>query len=334
MKRLFSKITITSKATNEEIIFSFVNDISIKSTWKEFVDTCEIKFPKKVTKGGKAIAIGQNSIFKRGDKIKIELGYYPTLETYFIGYVAQIETGSPLTLKCENEMFLLKQTTLTKSYKTINLNVLIPEIVSDFKSEVVDAELGSLRLTKVTPLQVLEEIKKTYSIESFFKDSVLYSGLIYVPKLTKIFNITFERHVVDSSLDWQNEDDIKIKLKAISMKPDNSKIEIEVGDADGETRTAHYYNLNESQLKEIATREISKFRFTGFRGGFTTFGNQKISHGDIINLRSNKFPEQNGYYFVDGVTTNFGMNGFRQVVELGRKAIVGTDYQSGNEINF
>jgi len=334
MKRLFSKITITSKATNEEIIIDFVNDISIKSTWKEFVDTCEIKFPKKITKAGTPIVVGLNSIFKRGDKIKIELGYYPKLETYFNGYISAIETGSPLTLKCENEMFILKQSTLTKSYKSINLNVLIPEIVSDFKTEVVDAELGSLRLTKVTPLQVLEEIKKTYSIEAFFKDSILYCGLIYVPKLTKVFNITFEQNIIDNALDWQNEDDIKIKLKAISMKPDNSKIEIEVGDPDGETRTAHYYNLNEQQLKDIATREIGKFRFTGFRGGFTTFGNQKISHGDIINLRSEKFPEQNGYYFVDGVTTNFGMNGFRQVVELGRKAIVGTDYQTGTETSF
>ena len=72
MKRLFSKITITSKATNEEIIIDFVNDISIKSTWKEFVDTCEIRFPKKITKDGNPIVVGLNSIFKRGDKIKVE----------------------------------------------------------------------------------------------------------------------------------------------------------------------------------------------------------------------------------------------------------------------
>lgn len=333
MKRLFSKITINKKS-GEELNISFVNNISIKSTWKEFVDTCEIKFPKKITKDGSPIVVGLNSIFTRGDKIKIELGYFPNLETYFSGYISKIETGSPLTLKCENEMFILKQTTLTKSYKSINLNILIPEIVSDFKTDVVDAELGSLRLTKVTPLQVLEEIKKTYSIESFFKDSVLYSGLAYIPKLTKVFNITFEKNIIDHSLEWQNEDEIKIKLKAISMKPDNSKIEIEVGDADGETRTGHWYNLNEKQLKDIATREISKFRFTGFRGGFVTFGNHKISHGDVINLRSNKFPEQNGYYFVDGVQTEFGMNGFRQNVELGRKAIVGTDFQQDEEIKF
>jgi len=322
MKRLFSKITFTHASGNTSV-FTYVNEISIKSTWKEFVDTCEIIIPKNTEKNGKTLVTGLNSLFKRGDKVKVELGYYPKLETYFTGYISKINLDAPLKLFCENEMFLLKQNTLTKSYKNVTLKQLLTDILpAGIKFSVPDATLGAFRITNVTPLQILEEIKKVYGMEAFFKNGVLYCGLMYIPEFSKVFNITKERNVIDNSLEWQNEEDVKIKVKAISMKPDNSKIEIEVGDVGGEQRTAHYYNLTETQLREIATREITKFKYTGYRGSFRTFGNSKISHGDIINLRSKKIKEQNGTYFVDGTETTFGQGGFRQNVELGRKAIV------------
>ena len=324
MKRLYSKITITDGKTGKNSVFTYVNEITIKSTWKEFTDTAEITIPKNTTKNGKPLVAGLNSLFSRGDKVKIELGYFPKLETYFTGYISKIELNTPIKLYCENEMYLLKKNTITKSYKSVTLDGLLSDIVdkSIKISTPKQTTLGAFRIKNVTPLQVLGEIKSTYGMEGFFKNGTLYVGLMYIPEFSKVFNITHERNVIDSSLEWQNEEDVKIKVKAISMKPDNTKIEIEVGDADGEQRTAHYFNLTESQLRDIATREISKFKFTGFRGSFTTFGNSKISHGDIINLRSKKLSEQNGTYFVDAVETSFGQGGFRQRVELGRKAIV------------
>jgi len=335
MKRLFSKITITSQKDGSVTTLNFTNNVSLKSTWKDFTDTAEIIIPKKITKGGKNIAVGLDSIFRRGDMVKIELGYYPKLETFFEGYISRVLLDAPITLFCENSSYLLKQNTVTKSYKSVNLKTLLSDILpSGITFETVDAELGQFRLSNVTPLQVLEELKKTYSLESFFRDGVLYCGLSYVPKNSNVFNITKERNIIDNNLEWKNEEDTKIKLKAISMKPDNSKIEIEVGDVGGEQRTAHYFNLSETELRASAERDIIKYRYTGFRGEFETFGNKKINHGDIINLRSYKIPEQNGAYFVDGVKTSFGMNGFRQMIELGRKAISGTDFSINELQNF
>lgn len=341
LKRLYSKITFTH-ASGKTSVFTYVNEIAIKSTWKEFTDTCTITIPKNTEKNGKPLVTGLNSLFKRGDKVKVELGYYPKLETYFTGYISKINLDAPLTLHCENEMFLLKQNTITKSYKIVTLNQLLKDIIppsikvstpSPTKEFPSNGTLGGFRITNVTPLQVLEELKKTYGLESFFKNGVLYCGLMYLPEFSKVWNITKERNVIDNSLEWQNEEDVKIKVKAISMKPDNTKIEIEVGDVGGEQRTAHYFNLTESQLKDIATREVTKFKFTGYRGGFTTFGNSKISHGDIVNLRSKKITEQNGTYFVDGVETTFGQGGFRQSVELGRKAIVNSNASIQNLVS-
>ncbi len=336
MKRLQSKITITSAESGDVTTLNFTNEISISSTWKKFVDTCEITIPKKITKGGQNIVVGLTSLFRRGDRIKIELCYFPDeLEVYFDGYISRVSMDAPVKLFCENSAFLLKQNTVTKSYKSVSLKTLLSDIMpTGITFEAVDAELGQFRLSNVTPLQILEELRKVYSLEGFFRDGVFYCGLAYVPKNSRVFNITKERNIIDNSLTWQNSEDVKIKLKAISMMPDNSKIEIEVGDVGGEQRTAHYFNLSESELKAVAEREIIKYKFTGFRGDFETFGNKKIEHGDIINLRSYKLPEQNGAYFVDGIETRFGMNGFRQRVSLGRKAISGTDFSINDLQNF
>lgn len=335
MNRLYSKITITSAESGDITTLNFTNEISISSSWKQFVDKCEVTIPKKITKGGQNIVVGLSSLFRRGDKIKIELGYFPLLETYFEGYISSVSMDAPIKLFCENESFLLKQNTTTKSYRSVTLKNLLSDVLpSGIEFEAVDAELGQFRLSNVTALQVLEELQKVYSLEGFFRNRILYCGLAYVPKNSRVFNITKERNIIDNSLSWQNEDDIKIKLKAISMLPNNSKIEIEVGDVNGEQRTAHYFNLSESELKASAERDIVKYRYTGFRGSFQTFGNKNIEHGDIINLRSYKLPEQNGAYFVDGVETTFGMSGFRQNVTLGRKAISGADFSINELQNF
>lgn len=314
MKRLNSEITIGANT------FDFVTDIEIKSTWKEFTDVATITIPKRITKKGQAITNGDNAIFKRGDKVEIKLGYYPNLVTVFTGYVNTVEIATPIKIEVHDAMFLLKQKSHTKSWKMVSLTELLSAVVSGVPVNSVSANLGSFRITNVTAVQILDELKSTYLLDCFVQNGTLYVGRQYIAEIQKTHEIIVERDVIDDNMVWTNEADTKIKLKAISMKPDNTKIEIEVGDTDGETRTAHYYNLSESDLKAIAEKELPKFKFTGFRGGFTTFGEPLIQHGDVIYYKSLKLPERNGKYFVDTVETSFGQSGFRQKIELGRKA--------------
>lgn len=316
MKRLNCEISIGSNT------FNFVTEIEINSSWKEFTDKASITLPKRITKGGQSIFNGTDSLFKKGDEVSIKLGYFPTLKTVFDGYVSRVEIDSPVVIHCEDEMFKLKQDTITKSYKSVNLTTLMDEISGDVDHESVSAELGQFRITNVTPCQVLEELKKTYKLDAFIKSKKLHVGLRYIPEQAEQHTLIFEKNIIEHSMEWQNEDDVKIRLKAVSMLPDNKKIEIEVGDTTGETRTAYFYNLDETELKAVAEREIPKFRFTGWRGSFTTFGEPQMNHGDTVKLKSLKFPEKDGEYFVDSVETTFGQGGFRQIVELGKKSEV------------
>lgn len=326
MKRLFSEITITSATTKAVTKFDFVAEIGITSTWKEFTDKATITIPKKITKGGQSIVNGSNAIFKKGDIVQIKIGYYPTLTTVFDGYIARVEIDAPVVLHCEDEMFKLKLNTITKSYKTINLKELVKDISGTTKTDVVDAELGQFRITNATPCQVLEELKSTYMLDAFIKNKTLHVGLRYIPELSKKHKLLFEKHIIEHSLEWQNIDDVKINMKMISMLPNNKKIEIEVGDVGGETRTAYFYGLTEKEMRKIALDEIKKFKYTGFRGGFTTFGEPVMNHGDVVELTSLKFPERNGEYFIDAVERKFGQSGSRQIVEIGLKSIVGNGF--------
>ena len=314
MKRLFSKITIGA------FELDFVNEIEMNSSWKTFTDTATIILPKKITKGGESIFNGDDAVIKKGDPVTIELGYFPELNVVFNGYVSKVENTSPVVIHCEDEMFLLKRNTITKSFKSVDLETLVGEIAGDVKFNTVDAEMGQFRISNVTPCQVLEEIKKVYLLDAFIQNKELHVGLQYIPETSTNHKLIFEKNIIDHSLEWQNLEDMKIKIKAISMLPNNKKIEIEVGDPIGEQRTAHFYNLSEKALREAAERELPKFRFSGYRGSFTTFGEPQLKHGDTVELTSYKFPERNGEYFVDGVETTFGQSGFRQIVEMGRKS--------------
>lgn len=315
MERLFCHIKIGSNN------FDFVTDVELNSSWKEFTDTAKLTIPKRITKNGELITNGTGSVFKRGDAVEIKLGYFPNLTVRFTGFVSSVKIDTPIEIEIEDEMFLLKQSTFTKSYKKVDLKTLLKDMIGDkIPIDAVDADLGAFRITNVTPLQVLDELKKTYYLDVFVQNGKLYVGRQYIAENRVDHTVVIERDVVDNDLIWKSEDETKIKLKAISMLPDNKKIEIEVGDPDGEQRTAHYYDLTEKTLKTIAESEIKKFKFSGFRGGFTMFGTPKIKHGDVVVLKSYKLPERNGTYFVDAVETTFGQNGFRQKIELGRKA--------------
>ena len=314
MKRLNCEITIGDNVIN------FITEVQIQSSWKEFTDKCILNFPKRITKNGEPIFVGVDSLFKKGDRVTVKLGYYPNLVTRFEGYINQVHVDSPVVIECHDEFFKLKQNTLTKSYKTVSLDTLLNDITGDVEFESISAELGSFRISNVTPAQVIEELKKVYLLDAFIKENKLRVGLQYIPDLSTNHVIVKEKQIIDDDLEYQKEEDVRIRIKAVSMLPDNTKIEEEVGDVTGEVRTAYYYNLTRDELIAAANRELPKFRYTGFRVSFTTFGEPFIQHGDTIEFSSKKFPEYNGKYFVDSVTTNFGQNGFRQKVELGRKA--------------
>ena len=324
MLRLQSKITFTSKIDGTEIVFDFVNEVEIETSYENLTDTAKITIPRKLNFDGKPIAVGVDSIFKRGDSVKIELGYFPDLRTVFDGYISKVNPKTPIVLECEDKMFILKTTIISKYSKTsVTLKNLLTDIIGDvveFRT-LLDVELGSFKVSNASVAKVLDTLKSDYGFYSYFVNGVLNVGLAADSSDTQTIEYKFEENIIDdSSLEYQRSEDMRLKVKAVSINSsDNSKIEVEVGDDDGALKTFHTQNATEAALREFANLKLTEWKYEGFSGSFTTFGEPYVRHGDTAKLISDKFPEKNGLYEVVSVKRLLGMDGYKQDIELGIK---------------
>jgi len=305
-------------------LFDFVNQIDIESSWDLVTDTAKIVIPKKITYKGKPIVVGPDSLFKRGDKVTISFGYGSVLHPVFSGYISAIKPKMPIEITCQDDAYILKQEAITRWYPKIKLKDMLKDVLGTlvpFETN-FDLTLTNFRISNATPSQVLEELRKDYGVVSFFRDGKLYVGFAYLESLRQEVNFDFQNNVVSTDdLEYRREDDIKIKVKAIGIKGDKGKkrVEVIVGDPEGELRTLNYYNKDEEELTRIANEELKKLKYEGYAGNFVAFGEPFVRHSYVAVIKDKKVPEREGKYLIKSVKYSFGMGGIRQTIELDRK---------------
>lgn len=301
---------------NKFFVFNYLTEFESESSWQNLTDTARIVLPRKLQWQGVPIE-GENGIFERGKQVTVSYGYDGELVTIFSGYVSKVLPKTPFELECQDAMYLLKQKTVTKSYQSVTLSNLLKDICP-IPYEAIDVNLGKFQIKNVNVANVLDELNKAYALKSFVRDGKLFVGLPYNPATAKEYTFEFQKNIISDELEYRKSEDIKIKVKAISILPNNQKITVELGDADGEQRTLNYYNKTESELREIAKRDIENLKYEGYAGSFTTFGSPYVRHGDRINLIDKEY-ERSGTYLVKKVKHTAGMNGLRQEITLDRK---------------
>lgn len=307
MFRLSVNITIGS------LSFGYVSECEIKHSWRDMTSTCSIRLPRNLKLQSEEL----RSLIKRGNKVEVKAGYDGELRTEFNGYVIRVKNTTPLMIECEDEMFNLKSGSITKSWPSTSLQQVVSYVYPG-ESKVFDANIGPFTLNKTTPALALEEIKRNYNLSSFFRNGVLVVGLPYDKATATNHKFNFQKNIAENeSLEFRSKDDFKLKVKAISILPSNQKIEIEIGDKDGQERTMHYYNLQKPALEAIANAEIEKLKYDGYSGSFTSFGVPPVEMGDIVHLNDPRYPDNAGSYWVDEVNKSIGMGGIRRRITLG-----------------
>jgi hypothetical protein len=312
---------LSSKITVGQYVFRGVTNCEGESTWDNLTDTFEIELPRLLSFKGKYVALGQAPLFKRGMAVKVELGYDGVLNEVFRGVLRSISGGTVVKLKCEDEMFLLKKGEFTRAYKKVSLKTLMADLLGDrVKYELeAEVELGAFRINKATPAKVLEYLKEHYMIRSWFRGGVLHVGLAYVAALQSGVGIRFDRNVVEHDLEFRLREDVNLLLKGIIMLSNNTKKEIEIGDKEGEQRTFHYYDKDETTVRGLLKAEEERLRYDGYKGSVTLFGLPFVQHGDKVTIVDKVYPEREGTYLVKKVSVKFGQGGYRQEVELETK---------------
>lgn len=352
MLKAISKITITPEG-KEPFELNFINEVTVRTSYDKMTDTAKVMFPRNINYEGENVFVGKKAIFKRKDKIKIELGYDPKYRTVFEGYITKVGASNPIAIECEDEMFVLKNTNITYPEKTgtittgkngkllkkpivtsdpITLKQLLDYMLPDgitYKiivnnasgtSIVSDVNLGNFRATKVSVTEILDTLKSEYGLYSYFRDGVLFVGLPANSAKSNTEEFAFEETIINANeLDYQQADDLNLKIVAISMNSDNTKKQIEVGDTDGSQRTYYTYNASDADLKVFANSKLREVKYTGYSGSIYTFGEPFVRHGDIAKITSEKYPEQDGYYSIVGVEYTMSVSGgYRQNIDLGR----------------
>jgi phage protein D len=177
-------------------------------------------------------------------------------------------------------------------------------------------------MINATPAAALDKLKSEYGLYSYFRDGILHVGFANDASVTNEAEFKMEEVVINSdTLEWQRAEDVRLKVVAISMFPDNTKSDpIEFGDADGNQITIHKYNMDAKSLEFAAKEWIAENKYTGFKGEIETFGEPIMKHGDRVKLTSTKLPERDGTYLIKKVKRIYGVNdGNHQLLTLGIK---------------
>ena len=300
--------------------FKRINSFKVKSSRKTLTDTAVIKIANV-----SSLLNDANKKIKVGDIVTITGGYNGNNNIEFEGYVSEIKPSSPLEIMCEDEMWKLKQQTITKSWESVKLVDVLKFIVPDVNTvECPDMTLSPFRLVKVTKAKALEAIKEAYGIDIYFRSKKLFAGLAYTEKDPKTVKYHFQKNIpsrrLQNGLIYKKKGDIKIKVEAISLLPDNTKIVKTVGDEDGETHTLHFYNLTEAELKQQAESKIDLMKYDGYRGNLIAFGLPFVQHGDKAKIIDINHPDQDGSFLIDSVETEYSDSGIRRFVYPGKVA--------------
>lgn len=296
--------------------FDFVTNIEIESSWMELMAKGSITLPANL----KLDANKLKSQIKRGDKVEIYLGYANTMYSIFNGYVARLKPTTPVVIEVEDEMFKLKQIMVTDVCKNETLKSFLSRNLPGVEIDCFDITIPRFVANKVTGTKLLEDIKSKLDLYSFFRGKRLVVGKQYDVANNSVQQAKFNFNIISDNLEYRTKDDVLLLITAISNKSNGEKVEVQYGDHGGDEVTRNFPdNYTKAELYKQAKQEHEKAIYDGYRGDLTLFLEPFVRIGDVLELVKEDESDKTGRYHIDGVTYTFGVDGARQIVQLGKR---------------
>ncbi|WP_420581937.1 hypothetical protein [Reichenbachiella sp.] len=292
--------------------FSEINQVQVTSSWKNLTDVATIDMPKNVVvRQDNQTLTELNDHIKKGDRVIISTGYSPNMNMEFQGFVRSVSKNVPLRIECEDYMYLLKLDAHTFSLKEPTLKDIVNKVLTgdnidqmradgyDFDVSITDTEplYDQFTARSATGAQILQQIKDELPFAAYFTIDPEGNNK---PQLIVGYRPGYGSYTADESnlkpvlrfgtnvpkngwnLTYQNEDDVKVKIKAISNLKSGKKLIVEVGDPTGEVHTRNYPPITKDQLTQYANEELRNFKRNGLDGQVMAFGEPFIKHGDTV----------------------------------------------------
>lgn len=330
---------------------NFIVNCEIESSWEDLIERGELTFPKRIypTRLGSNLPQenGQFAQFSRGDHIEIYLGYsnQEGLTKRFSGWITRISQKVPLKIFFEDHGFIFKNnfagpmksaltnvkvSTLLKMFLPINPSTGV-QYQFVFDPPTYDVTLSKFEIIggRTSIMSILNDLKQKCGYSIYFDDDILYLGFAYTQQNISDFSsgktvlplFHFQKNIISDTLEYFFADEIAYRINFININYGNTRNTYVYGDQQGEIRTLYGFAMSKSDIDKMANDWLNRFKFTGFRGTFTTFLEPAIQHGTAIVLQDDINTQRNGTYLVKRVKTTFGIDGGRQIITLDRKLV-------------
>lgn len=317
------------KITIGNYTFDSANEIEINKTWKKFTQTAIIKIPRKLTyQIGKSLqqrpVENLKDFIKKGDKVKIELGYNRIFKTEFEGYVITSPVmGIPYEIECQDEMWILKNKTVSIHIEDATVRQILQEAAPGYQIDCVDELYGDFSLSEVTPVKVFDELKRTSGLYTFFRNKRIVCGIPYSDKLvsTQIPTYTMGQNIIDTDIQFKYDEEAQIKVYGSSKQNSGILIKFDKGEQGGTRINLHFdHQLTLDQLKKAVEDKYSFNKKMGnVTGGLKTFGLPFIEHGQVVRYVDKIKEEIDEKLFIDEITINVSATiGYKKTLKFGK----------------
>lgn len=266
MLRCETRIVITqnSPGRDKTLKFDFVSEFDATDTWVDFTNQANVKLPKNIyakDETGKLYPLGgenknaggfsnDNPLFLKGDIITINFGYryqdklgkefleLPK-EPIFSGFITEVKSKKPIELKCEDNMYKLKQ--ISAPNKTYPASMAWEDILrsllkgTEFTvNALTSTKLGEFTTQNETIAQVLERVRKDYHLEAYFRGNEIRCGAkVYIDSEAVENTFEFQSNIISDDLAYKKKEDVILSAVCYSV----NKNELTTTTKTGKTKT-------------------------------------------------------------------------------------------------
>lgn len=321
---MFFYLNQNARITIGKVVFDHINSVEIEENVNLLSGSAKITLPRNYQElNGKPVL----DYLHVGDKVIIELGYDGNLNKEYTGYVREISSDIPIEIECD-EMYLLRQNNLIKSYKTVTLRQLLTDITQGTninQIECPEADLGKYIIDNASTYAVLRKLKEELGLYSRLYDDLLHVGFAWdwQPDFTANHTYTMHENVRKNNLKFRRESDFHVKVR-VNIHHANGKVEtVEYGsnNPDAAVSTINMTNRSVDDANAIAKARYRRSVYNGYTGDITGFGVPKVHAGDSLTIKDKAQPEREGTYLVEKTIIHYSQSptGFRRNNELAYK---------------
>lgn len=305
------------------------HEVKITRSIFEYVDRAKIQVPitARIVRAGEVITATAETakLFEEGDKVLIKLGYNGVLKTEFEGFVSRINFAAPLEIECEGFSYQLRKKMLSGTVTNIQLKDVLKKITEGtdiiLDEGIPDFKIDKLILTGKNGVRILEELQGTSKqlMKFFFTGNKLYGGLQFNKTKADVKYRLGWNVIKDNNLKLHEAKNEQVTINWVGEKKDGTKTKAKAGKTGVvKTRTSHIIT-DANSLQQLADAEHKKLSYDGYEGKITAFGQPYCEQGYRAILEDQKYPERSGNYLINKTEVNYGMSGFRRIVDIGEK---------------